>query len=141
MDGFGGRFQWRPSRWLAASLLAIGALGACSVLASGMPPALARSMAPLALGWAAWLAGREARRPPVGVVFLADDEVQVDEVRVEGFALHWRGPLVFARWRDVAGRARRLAWWPDTLPAAARRELRLAAPVEPSARSSGSVAP
>jgi toxin CptA len=40
--------------------------------------------------------------------------------------VRWRGPLAFLRWRDPDGRARRLVFWPDTLPAAARGELKLA---------------
>ena len=41
-------------------------------------------------------------------------------------SLHWRGPLAFMRFRGSDGGIRHLGWWPDTLDARARRELRLA---------------
>ncbi|MEE7566640.1 hypothetical protein HH297_09445, partial [Xanthomonas sp. Kuri4-3] len=45
---------------------------------------------------------------------------------VAAFRVEWRGPLAQLSWRD--GRRReRLLFWPDTLPPAQRRELRLAA--------------
>ena len=40
--------------------------------------------------------------------------------------VRWRGPLATLEGRDPAGKLRRLAWWPDTLPPPARRALRLA---------------
>jgi len=55
--------------------------------------------------------------------------------------LHWRGPMAFLRWRDEAGRLHRLAWWPDTLPSAARRELRMAAAEAADASPAASMAP
>jgi toxin CptA len=39
---------------------------------------------------------------------------------------HLRGPLAALLAFDERGRRRRLLWWPDTLPAPARRRLRLA---------------
>jgi toxin CptA len=55
--------------------------------------------------------------------------------------LQWRGPLAFLRWRDSDGRMHRLAWWPDVLPVAARRELRLAALDGAGAVPAASMAP
>src|SRR3546814_14715060 len=46
--------------------------------------------------------------------------------------LRWRGPLAFLRWRDAGGQGGWLVWWPDTLPAAARRVLRIAASAAPA---------
>lgn len=54
--------------------------------------------------------------------------------------VEWRGPLAFLRWRDPGGHVRRLAFWPDTLPSASRRELRLAAMRRQSASGDPSVA-
>jgi toxin CptA len=43
-----------------------------------------------------------------------------------GLQLQVRGALVFLQWRDLRGGKQRRVWAPDTLPAAQRRELRLA---------------
>ncbi|MFL6593328.1 MAG: hypothetical protein ACJ8GK_11565 [Luteimonas sp.] len=55
--------------------------------------------------------------------------------------LHWRGPMAFLRWRGADGGRHRLAWWPDTLPPAGRRELRLAAAEAVAASQAASMAP
>ena len=55
----------------------------------------------------------------------------LDGVPLADAALAWRGPLAFLRWRDAAGRRGRLAWWPDTLPPAERRVLKLWSPDGP----------
>ncbi|MDQ3617279.1 MAG: hypothetical protein M3374_00895, partial [Pseudomonadota bacterium] len=60
--------------------------------------------------------------------------------RVSGFEVHWRGPLAFARWRDSQGARQWLVWWPDTLPAGPRRELRLAVSTGASSRHVTSMA-
>ena len=52
---------------------------------------------------------------------------------MEDLDVEWRGALAFLRWRDAAGRTQRRGFWPDTLPAGKRRELRLAAPARPGA--------
>lgn len=65
----------------------------------------------------------------------------VDGIPVQGLVLQWRGPLAFLGWRDADGRMQRLSWWPDTLPADLRRELRLAAPAGVASRRSRSMAP
>ncbi|MDH5833864.1 hypothetical protein [Luteimonas sp. M1R5S59] len=112
------------------------------MLVSEMPPPVAWPLALSAVGYALWLARREWRRPACSLVLAGDaDRVEVDGEPVGDFALQWRGPLAFAAWRDVRGRRRRLAWWPDTLPPARRRELRLAAPAPRAARRGPSMAP
>ena len=122
------RLEWRPSRWLAGAVLVLAALAAISVLASEMPRIAAWPLALLALGWGvrqAWLGLRQPRREwvfPGG-----DGQILLDGEPAETVQVQWRGPLAFVRWRDSDGRIERLAWWPDTLPAARRRELRLAA--------------
>ncbi|HZF97715.1 MAG TPA: hypothetical protein VEY92_05645 [Pseudoxanthomonas sp.] len=65
----------------------------------------------------------------------------VDDLPVDAMRVAWRGPLAFARWQDRNGRIRRLAWWPDTLPAGKRRELRLAADAAPAAQRRRPMAP
>jgi len=51
--------------------------------------------------------------------------VSLDGRRLDDARLHWRGPILRLDWRE-AGRGYALLWWPDTLPPARRRELRLA---------------
>ena len=47
-------------------------------------------------------------------------------------SLGFRGPLASLAWTAADGRRRRLLWWPDTLPSAARRQLHLVAGRLPS---------
>ncbi|MBD9469221.1 hypothetical protein [Pseudoxanthomonas sp. PXM01] len=123
------RLEWRPSRLLQASLILLGVLAATSVLTSEMPRLFAWPAAIAALAHGVWRARTEGRRHPQAFWFPGNGRPPtVDGRPMVDARLHWRGPLAFLRWRDQAGgRWRRAAWWPDTLPAAQRRELRLAA--------------
>ena len=113
---------------MVGALPVLGVLAALALTGSALPPAMARAAAALAIAHAAWLAWREARRPVRTLVWPAASQPPTLDGQALGEArLHWRGPLAFLRWRDAAGRRRDLAWWPDTLPPGARRELRLAA--------------
>ena len=109
-------------------LQALGPLGALSVLFSEIPRQFAWPLALLALGYGYWLARREARIPHCRFVWPGDGHGPVthDGSVVEDMSLHWRGPLVFMRFRGADGRIRHMSWWPDTLGAPMRRELRLA---------------
>ena len=136
------RIEWKPSRLLGAMLVLLSLLAAFAVTDSEMPRVAAWPLAALALAHGLRLAWKELRRPRSGFLFSGQDApVQVDGRAVRDASVTWRGPLAFARWRDGDGRARHLAGWPDTLPAARRRELRLAAPVRRAARKAPSVAP
>lgn len=135
------RCDWRPSRQLTVALRLLGALAALSVLASEMPRPVAWPLAAAALGWGIWSAWRYRRAAPRRLCWVAGRAPEIDGIAVTGAVLHWRGPLAFLRWRDADGRTRRLAWWPDTLPAAARRELRLAAVVTADTPATPSMAP
>lgn len=118
--------EWRPSRWLVAAQVVLGVLGAASLLVSAVPVASARVMALAAAGWGLGSAWRLARRQPRVLRWPFDGGApRLDGDSLPGARLHWRGPLAFLRWRDRAGRMRQLSWWPDTLPPAMRRELRL----------------
>jgi toxin CptA len=123
------RLEWRPSRLLRAQLILLGALAAVSVLASEMPRPFAWPIAVIALGFGAWRARREGRRARMSFWFPGNGRPPTLDGRpLRDARLHWRGPLAFLRWREGAGgRWRQAAWWPDTLPPAQRRELRLAA--------------
>ncbi|WP_219339711.1 hypothetical protein [Luteimonas salinisoli] len=117
-------------------------LAPLAVLASEMPRIAAWPLALAALGHGAVLLWREARRPRRAFVFVGGaGAALLDGATVRDVSLRWQGPLAFLSWRDAAGRARRLVWWPDSLPSAQRRELRLAAPEPPAARRRPSMAP
>ena len=122
------RLEWRPSRWLTGALLLLAMLAAFSVLASEMPRIAAWSLSIAVVVYGGWRARTEARKPHHELMFPGNDlPVMLDGHPIEGVAVQWRGPLAFVSWRGRDGRRQRLAWWPDTLPAMRRRELRLAA--------------
>ena len=126
------RLEWRPSRWLAASLIALGALAAVSLWLSALPWPMALIGSTAALMHGARLAQREWRRPPFRLQWQAgEDLAQLNfphhTESLTGLQVDFRGPLARLGGRDADGRIRRWQWWPDTLPPAARRRLRLAA--------------
>lgn len=135
-----GCVDWRPSRLLAAGLVLIGLLAGCAVVASECTPRLAWPLAMLAAGWGAALARRELRRPPRRLR-LAGARAWLDDAPIAQARLYWRGPLARLEFRDAQGRRGRLLWWPDSLDAHGRRELRLAAAVAIDAPAPRSVAP
>ncbi len=113
-----------------------------AVLVSEMPRSAAWPVALAASAYGGWLFRREQRRPPRTFVFPGDDApVLLDGEAVDEVTVLWRGPLAFVRWRDADGSAHRLGWWPDTLPPARRRELRLATPPPLAAPDAASMAP
>lgn len=129
------RLEWRPSRVLVGALVALTALAVASLLTSGAPAWLGY---PAAMA-AAWLGAGGARKhwkqPHMQLLFPRNDmPASVDGEVVSGMQVQWRGPLAFARWTRRDGVVWRVAWWPDTLPPALRRELRLAAPGGQAAR-------
>jgi toxin CptA len=123
------------------ALRLLGVLGALSVLASDLPRPLAWPPAAAALAWGLYRARAEAARPACTLVWPSASAPALDGTPLRDARLHWRGPLAFLRWRDADGRSRCLGWWPDTLAASARRELRLAAEAAAAAARARSVAP
>ena len=122
------RLEWRPSRLIVAWLALLALLSPLCLLASGLPRWLAWPLALLAMVYALGEA-RRYRRLPVRVLRVpAEGPLQVDGTPAACWRLRWRGPLAFLAWRDAAGRRQALAFWPDTLSPAQRRELRLATP-------------
>ena len=120
------RIEWRPSRQATLALGLLALLAPFSLLASGIPPRLA-----LALALPSLLAGVRMTCGYAGLPSLAllvpvgAQPVCRDGEPVADFEVHWRGPLAFARWRQ-GDKRRRIAFFPDTLEAAARRALKLA---------------
>ncbi|MEO6364658.1 MAG: hypothetical protein ABIO38_01195 [Luteimonas sp.] len=136
------RLDWRPSYWVIVALLALTALGVFSILVSEIPHPVAWPMAASALGYGLWLTRVEARRPARSFLWPGNEApVMLDGEPVHEVEVQWRGSLAFVRWRGKRGRIQRASWWPDTLPAASRRELRLAAPMAIASRQRGAMAP
>lgn len=136
------RLEWRPSSWAIAALLTLAMSAPIAVIGSEMPRALAWPLSIVALGYGAWLARREWAQPGRAVVWPPGVEpITINDVPVHDVHLQWRGPLAFLRWRDNDACVRRLVWWPDTLPAMQRRELKLAAQARESAQATASMAP
>lgn len=125
------RIEWRPSRLLCLALVFLGAMASVSLWLSALPFFAKLPSALLASGYGAWLARRERDREVFSLCFSADGSGSMMAFanrtqRLSKTKVMVRGPL--ARVSGVAedGRTWRLLWWPDTLPAPARRALRLA---------------
>ena len=131
------RIDWRPSRLLCASLAALGLLAALSVALSDLPVAARTVLAAGASGYGWWLARREWRRPACELEFDADGKLLMRsaarELPLSAPRLSLRGVVASLAWRDENGQRQSLAWCADTLPAEARRKLRLHLAAEPAA--------
>ncbi|TKR33420.1 hypothetical protein FCE95_03710 [Luteimonas gilva] len=136
------RLDWRPSRWAIGAILLLGVFAAFAVMASEMPRAWAWPLAAGAAIYAVRRARAEARKPLQAWFWPGNDrQATVDGSPAWEATVAWRGPLAFVRWRDADGRRRYAIWWPDTLPPARRRELRLAAASARTSPSAASMAP
>ena len=142
--------QWRPSRWLLAALLILSVLAPLSVLGSELPRALAWPLAVAAAAWGLDACRREAGRAPRRLVLApasgsggggAAGQDSLDGRPLARCELAWRGPLAFVHLVYRDGRHQRLVWWPDTLPAQRRRELRLAVAARHASRRDRPMAP
>ena len=112
-----------------------------SLLMSDLPRTWAWPLALLVAGFGLFDARRQDRLPSVALVIpTGRGQPTCDGQPMLALNIAWRGPLAFLRWRDPDGRMRRLAFWPDTLPSASRRELRLAAMRMETAREPASMA-
>lgn len=135
------QLEWQPSRWQCRALIAMGALMPWALGATDLPTpwGLASGFVAMAGTWLeAW---RYALRPGCIFVIPADeDPAQVDDAPVEDMQMRRRGPLVQLAWRQQGRRHWRL-FWPDTLPQAQARELRLAVRAHCISRSPPAVAP
>ena len=117
---------------LAASLALLGLLAGLSLLLSKAPKPAAIVTSMIAMAYGLHLARRELQRQPRVLLWSAGaSELQMEyashrEIWREPRAI-FRGSLVTVTGTDDAGHQRQLHWWPDTLPANARRCLRLTA--------------
>ncbi len=136
------RLEWRPSRWVIGAQWLLAVLAPWAVFGSEMPRAAAWPLAGIACACGAWLALREAGKPARQLSWPPGDApVLLDGQPLQLAELQWRGPLAFLRWRGPDGQGGRLDWWPDTLPSARRRELRLAARARLAAQPAATMAP
>ena len=137
------RLEWRPSRWLLAALLGLSLLSPLSVIGSNLPRVLAWPLALACATWGLHLARREAGKPRRTLVLACPGggHDTLDDRPLVHCQVAWRGPLAFVHAVDRNGRSVRLVWWPDTLPAAHRRELRLAAAARNASRRDRPMAP
>ncbi|MHB8911205.1 MAG: hypothetical protein ACYC42_00810 [Lysobacter sp.] len=123
-------------------LITLGVLAAAAILASEAPRIAAWPVAFVAFGFGLWRGRRELRQPARVLLVPARDGVAtLDGVPMMHFDVQWRGPLAFLQWRDAQGLRRRMQFWPDTLSAPVRRELRLAMIHRTAAAAAGSMAP
>ncbi|MGX9719882.1 hypothetical protein [Stenotrophomonas acidaminiphila] len=118
--------EWRPSRWQAGALRLLGLLAAVALLNCELQRPLAWPAALLAACGGLRMARRGLRQPVRQLrVPAAPAPPSVDGIAVDALELLERGPLLVLRWRE-GNRRGQLLFWPDTLPRARRRELRLA---------------
>jgi len=122
--------EWRPSRQERGCLWLLTLLGACSLLQCDLPLSLAWPAALVALGMGGFWLWRHRVQPPRECLIALDlAACRIDGEPVSRLDLRWRGPLLFMRWKHLAQRRwQHAVFWPDTLPVAKRRELRLAIP-------------
>ena len=125
------RIDWRPSRWLGLALIGLGLMAALSLLLSALPRPIALAGALLLVIEGVRSARRHRAMPAVSLDWLGGDEPafltrKTGVLRLDGIVVRLRGPLATLTGTDARGRRHRLSWWPDTLAAADRRQLRLA---------------
>ena len=125
------RLEWRPSRLRAACLVVVGWLAASALPLTALPRPVAIPVGVACIAFATARAWFDLRQRP-GMLVVEPDGRSATGVDATGsidladLTVGWRGDLATVVGRDPAGKLRRLAWWPDTLPAPARRALRLA---------------
>lgn len=135
------RLEWRPSRQVGAALWLLAVLAPFCLLASDLPRGWALSLALIAGLVGIRDAWRYRQLPTLRLLIPAGRGAPTcDGERTEYLLVQWRGPLAFLRWRDGDGRNRRVVFAADTLPAPARRELKLAMQRREAAAGSPSVA-
>ncbi len=122
------RLEWRPSMLQEAMLCLLGLLAVVAILGSALEPPFSVPLSLLVAGYTGRSARSGRRRPPRQLVIPAGESpATLDGLVLERLHVQWRGPLAFLAWQDASGQRGDLVWWPDTLDARQRRELRLAA--------------
>lgn len=126
------RLEWRPSRWRSVALLILGVLAIGSLWLSALPWWGFLIASVVLIAYLFVVIRNDVRRASVQLAW-AGGAAPVMVIRANQeeecmfVALHARGGLVVLTLKDGDGRKQRWVWWPDTLDAAGRRALRLAA--------------
>jgi len=130
------RLEWRPSRQERAALLLLALLGAFSLLNCDLPTSLAWPAAGIAVVLGGWSLRQSGKRPPREFLIAPDlNACRLNGTPLSHLDLRWRGPLLFVRWKHLTQRRwQHAVFWPDTLPAAKRRELKLTMPITSRSR-------
>ena len=119
----------------------LGLLAAVALVNCGLPRTVAWPAAVLAAGRGLAQARRGLRQPARRLrVPPPPAAADVDGSTIQALELLERGPLLVLRWRGD-GRRGQLLFWPDTLPRAHRRELRLAVKAHGVSRQPPGMAP
>jgi toxin CptA len=135
------RCEWRPSRWQALVMMALGLGAAIALMDCALPRLYAAPAALCVLAVCVWRCRCELRRPPRHLLVpCAPSPVLVDGAPVTAVELLERGPLTLLRFRQGRRRGSCL-FWPDTLDSGQRRELRLAVRTHAVSRDAPTVAP
>ncbi|HMB57320.1 MAG TPA: hypothetical protein VKM35_08945 [Arenimonas sp.] len=126
------RIDWRRSRLFCAGLSLMIALALVSIWLSALPAWLMYLTALMSIAHGLFVLRREWQRPDGTVLIRSDDDVALLNFGAgaeswHGVTIRFRGPVGSLTGCDGNGRHRHLRWWPDTLPAASRRNLRLVA--------------
>jgi len=126
---------------LTGALLGLSLLAAVALLNCDLELHLAWPLAIAVLLLGAHQVRAEARKPARQLLLPSPPAPMcVDGVSVQGPVLLERGPLLLLRWHQ-GRQCHQLLFWPDTLPRARRRELRLAVRAHGVSRRPASVAP
>lgn len=128
------RIDWRPSRWLAFALLGLAVTAVLSLWLSALPAAAKGVGMAIAAAEGLRLAWRHRASPPLAIDWVGGDAPayltgRLGITPLADVTVRLRGPLASLAGTDPQGRRQRLLWWPDTLGADGRRQLRLAASV------------
>lgn len=135
------RYELRSSRWETGAMSILALLAPFSVIASGLPRAVAWPVAVLALVAGVLWTRRRARRPARLLSIDPAGDARLDGRRIDALVIVWRGPLAFLHWHEDGRRRETHVCWPDTLPPPLRRELRLAGEALSAVRRRDAMAP
>lgn len=120
---------WRPSRYVRVALLVLPCAACFAIWLCSWPwqGCLVVSIAVMMTGLRQWW--RHRCLPPIRILLPINPlfPVQINQVKIDHWQLHWHHHLVVFCWHCHCGRQQRLVFWPDTLPKSQWRELRLTA--------------